>query len=203
MSMAELIKSFHFYFLSNDLGIIYDVLNDDFEKTLWQPFRTFLKPYGSKIHLESPVEEIGYEEEKFVIHGNRFDYLIIASDVKNTPNLLNKSQTLKITFPKTAQQIENVKTSQNYAVLRIWIDKNVEGELPFFIFTDALKILDSVTIYHQMEKSSADWVKQNGGGIFELHSYAVPNDMTNGEEVRQHLLSEFESYFPETKGLSD
>ena len=51
-----------------------------------------------------------------------------------------------------------------------------------------------------MEKSSADWVKQNGGGIFELHSYAVPNDMTNGEEVRQSLLSEFESYFPETKG---
>ena len=35
ISMAELIKSFHFYFLSNDNGLIYDVLNDDFEKTLW------------------------------------------------------------------------------------------------------------------------------------------------------------------------
>ncbi len=31
ISMAELIKSFHFYFLSNDHGLIYDVLDDDFE----------------------------------------------------------------------------------------------------------------------------------------------------------------------------
>ena len=31
ISMAELIKSFHSYFLSNDLGLLYDVLNDDFD----------------------------------------------------------------------------------------------------------------------------------------------------------------------------
>ncbi|MBE0551619.1 MAG: hypothetical protein IH619_04490, partial [Ignavibacterium sp.] len=37
ISMAELIKSFHSYFLSNDLGLLYDVLNDDFEDTLWKP----------------------------------------------------------------------------------------------------------------------------------------------------------------------
>ena len=72
--------------------------------------------------------------------------------------------------------------------------------LPFFIFTDALKILDSVTIYHQMEKTSADWVKANGGGIFELHSYAIPDEMSAADEVRQQLLYEFESYFPELKG---
>jgi isorenieratene synthase len=200
MSMAELIKSFHFYFLSNDLGILYDVLDDDFEKTLWQPFQNFLHPYGTQIHLNSPVDQIGYEKEKFVIRDRIFDYLILASDVKNTPVIIKNSTTLRKFFPNATKLLANVKSSQKYAVLRIWIDKDVQGELPFFIFTDALKILDSVTIYHQMEKTSADWVKENGGGIFELHSYAVPNDMTNGDDVRQQLVSEFETYFPEIKG---
>ncbi len=45
ISMAELIKSFHSYFLSNDLGLLYDVLNDDFEDTLWKPAKNYLSKY--------------------------------------------------------------------------------------------------------------------------------------------------------------
>jgi len=199
MSMAELMKSFHYYFLSNDHGIIYDVLNDDFEKTLWTPFLNYLRNFDHTINTGFEVGEIGYDDKMFVVNGTPYDYLIIASDVKNTPIIINKSEDLKKLNPEYSRQLETVKTSQRYAVFRIWIDKNVDGDLPFFIFTDAVKILDSVTIYHQMEKTSADWVKKKGGGIFELHSYAVPNDMENGEEVRKQLLYEFEKYFPEIK----
>jgi isorenieratene synthase len=199
MSFAELIKSFHYYFLSNDHGILYDVLNDDFEKTLWDPFRNYLQNYDHSIRTGTQINHIGYQDNKFVVSGNSYDYLIIASDVKNTPNIIQNSEELKSHHADFAKQLMSLKTSQRYAVLRIWIDKNVEGELPFFIFIDALKILDSVTIYHQMEKTSADWVQKNGGGIFELHSYAVPDDMTDGKEVRQQLLYEFEKYFPEVK----
>ena len=49
ISMAELIKSFHFYFLSNDHGLIYDVLNDDFEKTLLNPAFDFIKKNGGEV----------------------------------------------------------------------------------------------------------------------------------------------------------
>ncbi|MEE9119370.1 MAG: FAD-dependent oxidoreductase [Calditrichia bacterium] len=199
MSMAELIKSFHYYFLSNDLGIIYDVLDDDFEKTLWTPFRNYLRKYDYSINTGIEVDGIGFQGEKFSVSGKIYDYLIIASDVKNTPKIIKNSEDLKKANPEFARQLETIKTSQRYAVLRIWIDKNVKGDLPFFIFTDAVKILDSVTIYHQMEKTSADWVKKNGGGIFELHSYAVPDDMADGEEVRKQLLDEFEKYFPEIR----
>jgi isorenieratene synthase len=199
MSLAELMKSFHYYFLSNDHGIIYDVLDDDFDKTLWTPFRNYLRKFDHSINTGSEIEGIGYQEEKFSVSGKLYDYLIIASDVKNTPKIINHSIDLQNLNPEFARNLVNVKTSQHYAVLRIWIDKNIEGDLPFFIFTDAVKILDSVTIYHQMEKTSANWVKQNGGGIFELHSYAVPDDMKDGEEVRKQLLYEFEKYFPEVK----
>jgi isorenieratene synthase len=202
MSMAELMKSFHYYFLSNDLGIIYDVLDDDFEKTLWKPFRDHLQQYDHSIQLSSEIDSIGYKAEKFYVSGNIYDYLIIASDVKNTPKIIKNSNDLQKVNPEFIHKLSNVKTSQHYAVLRIWIDKNIEEKLPFFIFTDAIKILDSVTIYHQMEKSSADWIKKNGGGIFELHSYAVPDDMKDGLEVKRQLLYEFESYFPEIKGYN-
>jgi isorenieratene synthase len=202
MSLAELMKSFHYYFLSNDHGIIYDVLNDDFEKTLWDPFRTYLQNYDHSIRTGTQINHIGYQDNKFVVSGNNYDYLIIASDVKHTPNIIQNSDELKTLNTEFANKLMSVKTSQHYAVLRIWIDKTVEGELPFFIFTDALKILDSVTIYHQMEKTSAEWARKNGGGIFELHSYAVPDDLTDGEEVRKQLLYEFEKYFPEVKNYN-
>ena len=52
-----------------------------------------------------------------------------------------------------------------------------------------------------MEKSSEEWVRKNGGGIFELHSYALPNDFPE-DEVRDQLLKEFEEYFPEIGGYN-
>jgi isorenieratene synthase len=50
-----------------------------------------------------------------------------------------------------------------------------------------------------MEKLSEEWVNKNGGGIFELHSYAVPDDFPQ-DEIRNQFLKEFEEYFPEIKG---
>jgi len=199
ISMAELIKSFHSYFLSNDLGLLYDVLNDDFEDTLWKPAKNYLSKYKSAISLDSKITSFKKNGDQFVINDERFDYAIIASDVKGTKSIIKNSDYFRSEYPDFYNQMTNLKQSQRYSVLRVWIDKDLRQGVPFFIFTDALKILDSVTIYHRMEKSSEEWVKKNGGGIFELHSYAVPNDFPQ-EEIRNQFLKEFEEYFPEIKG---
>jgi isorenieratene synthase len=196
ISMGELIKSFHLYFLSNDHGLIYDVLNDDFEDTLWNPAKEYLNKYTATIALSSPVNSFKKEDENFIINDETFDYAIIASDVKGTKQMIKNSKYIKNTHPQFFNQMINLKQSQRYAVLRIWIDKDVREDVPFFIFTDAIKILDSVTVYHRMEKSSEEWVTRNGGGIFELHSYALPDDFPE-KEVRDQLLKEFEEYFTE------
>ena len=200
ISMAELIKSFHFYFLSNDHGLLYDVLNDDFDVTLLQPIRKFLKKHGTKILLKNPVNEIIKEEQKFTIQNRSYDYLIFASDIGGTQKIVANSKSLYQSYPDFSNQIKKQKISQKYAVLRIWIDKDIDSKLPFFIFTDAIKILDSVTTYHRMEKSSRDWAASNGGGIFELHSYALPDHISDPGEIRSQFLSEFEAYFPKLKG---
>ena len=199
ISMAELIKSFHSYFLSNDLGLLYDVLNDDFEDTLWKPAKNYLNKFNSTISLDSKITSFSKNENSFLINDERFDYAIIASDVKGTKSIIQYSNYFKNEHPEFYDKMTNLKQSQRYSVLRIWIDKDIRQGVPFFIFTDALKILDSVTIYHRMEKTSHEWVNKNGGGIFELHSYAVPNDFPE-DEIRNQFLKEFVEYFPEIKG---
>lgn len=199
ISMAELIKSFHSYFLSNDLGLLYDVLNDDFEDTFWRPAKNYLSKFNSTISLDSKITSFKKDGDQFIINNERFDYAIIASDVKGTKSIIKNSDYFKDEHQAFYNQMTNLKQSQRYSVLRVWIDKDIRQGVPFFIFTDALKILDSVTIYHRMEKTSEEWAKKNGGGIFELHSYAVPDDFPQ-DEIRNQFLKEFEEYFPEIKG---
>ena len=199
ISMAELIKSFHFYFLSNDHGLIYDVLDDDFADSLWQPVASYLNQYQAVINLESPVESLQHRDGKWVIRGREYDYAVLATDIPGTKKIIADSDYFQQNHPSFADQIKKQKISQKYAVLRIWTDTDLSGEYPFFIFTDALKILDSITLYHQMEQTSRRWVEQNGGGIFELHSYALPDGIDDRREVREHFLNEFQTYFPEMK----
>ena len=114
--------------------------------------------------------------------------------------IITNSTFFREKYPSFYQNILQQKISQKYAVLRIWIDKDLQEELPFFIFTDSLKVLDSITIYHKMEKSSAHWVEKNGGGIFELHCYALPENFDQEEEIRAQLLKEFEHFCPQIRG---
>ena len=201
MSMAEMIKSFHAYFLSNDLGLLYDVLDDDFDETLWNPVRQYAQRYRVGIALGAPVRSFSKEGHGFVINGERFDYAIIAADVKGTKGIIGHSDYFKHEHPAFFNQLTALKQSQRYAVLRVWIDKDIRPDVPFFVFTDALQILDSVTVYHRMEKTSRAWVQKNGGGIFEFHSYALPDDFPE-KDVRNQFLKECEAYFPELKGCT-
>jgi isorenieratene synthase len=159
----------------------------------------FLDNYKSTVSLGAQINSIKKDDKSFLINDERFDYAVIASDVKGTKQLIQNSDYIKNEYPSFFNQMISLKQSQRYSVLRIWIDKDVREGIPFFIFTDALKILDSVTVYHRMEKTSEAWVRQNGGGIFELHSYALPDDFPE-KEARDQFLKEFEEYFPEIKG---
>ena len=201
ISMAELIKSFHFYFLSNDHGLLYDVLNDDFQNTLLKPAAKFITENGGEIISDSPVHSINRVDGKFIINDEFFDYLIMGTDIPGTKKIFSNSDFIKYEETNFYNQIMNQKKSQRYAVLRIWTDKRIGDNLPFFIFTDAVEILDSITIYHNMEKESADWAEKNNGGIYELHCYALPDDF-HESKVRNQFIDEFYLYFPEMKSAN-
>jgi len=199
MSMAEMIKSFHFYFLSNDLGLIYDVLRDDFETTFLAPARRYLEKRGVRILLEKPVKKLRRRGEGFAVGQEAFDYAVLATDVVGSRSIAESSGFFKEENPASFQRLSELKASQRYSVLRLWMDRALEQQLPFFIFTDRIKLLDSISLYHNLEDASAQWAKKTKGGIFELHSYAVPDDVKTKAEIRRHFIEELYAYLPELK----
>lgn len=201
MSMAELMKGFHFYFLSNEDGLLYDVLNDDFGKTFEQPWRNYLLQHQVEIRTNEAVNRIDHKPDGFYINNRHFDYCIICTDPKHIQPLIHNSPSLS-QYSNFKNSIDQLGTSDRYAVLRIWTDRfEKDTQLPFFIFTDRFACLDSITLYHKMEKTSSDWSARNNGGIFELHSYALPGELDSEEKIKSALLEELYHYLPELKGM--
>ena len=210
MSMAELIKSFHFYYLSNNRGLLYDYLDDHAARALIEPITRHLEAHGVDIRLESPVESIerapaeaggaGVSVSGFRVDGERFDELIIASDVVGTRKLLEGRDFVQREDPALHKNIQSLEPGQAYAVLRIWIDRPGDHRGAPFISTDRVKLLDSITMVHISERTAAAWARETGGGLIELHCYALPDGLTDEREIRDTLIEELFLYMPELRG---
>jgi isorenieratene synthase len=203
MSMAELIKSFHFYYLSNDAGLLYDYLDDDYDKAVLSPWRAHMERHGVAIQTGCEIAEVGYQDQRFRVNGDEFDYLVIASNVIGTRAIFAGSPELTAAAPNTAVKVATLAPGQRYAVLRLWLDRDVARELPAFVITERVTMLDAVAFMHVAERESADWVAERraaglGGAVIELHCYAVPEPLPDDEAVlREHFIAELHRYFPE------
>lgn len=200
ISMAELIKSFHFYYLSHNHGLIYDYLDEDYDTALLQPFRDFYQKHGVQTQCDIAVANIEKTPQGFMVEGEAYDYLILATDVVGTRHVVASSPDLRAFSPGWTEQILSLRPSQRYAVLRIWLDRDIHLQHPVFVITERYQILDAIALYHRAEQSSARWVETHGGGIFELHCYAVPDHIESNEQIRALFLEEFERYCPEIQG---
>lgn len=199
ISLAELMKGFHFYFLGNEQGLIYEVLNDDFSRTFLQPCEDYLLKNKATIYKNTPIDVVEKTGNGFLVNHKNYDYCVLACDVPHVKRIVKNSSSLRSSaqFHRNVQQLE---ASGRYAVWRIWTDRFTEqNNLPFFIFTERLKCLDSITLYHQMEKTSQQWSEENNGGIYELHSYALPEQYKEEASIKKILLEELFHYFPELK----
>jgi carotenoid phi-ring synthase / carotenoid chi-ring synthase len=198
LSTAELMKSFHFFYLSHDHGLLYDYFDTDYDEALLQPISRHLAKYNVSIRLNHPVEGTRRENEKFIVEGESFDYLILASDVVGTRNICKNSPWIAAASQKTCSQLTSLKASSGYAVYRIWLDKRTGDNFPVFIITQKRDVLDSITFYHHFDKNAAEWARRAGGGVYELHCYALPDGMTK-PDIEAGFLTELHSYFPELR----
>lgn len=201
MSTAELIKGFHFYYLSNDAGLLYDYLDDDYERTLLAPARAYLAARGVRIELGAAVPVLSRDEGGGIrVRGESFADVVLATDVKGTRAILTAPGSVAEEAPGFLAQVERLRASQRYSVLRLWLDRDIRETVPVFVCTDRRVLLDSVSVYHRAEAESAAWVAKHGGGVYELHCYAIPDSITDEAEIRRHLLAELEIFFPEMTG---
>ena len=201
MSSAELIKSFHSYFLSNDLGLLYDYLATDFETGFTGPARRWLEDHGAAIFVSRPVTRIERVGRKLGVLGQLFDFVVLAADAASSRQIAADSDFLRWEDPQTARRLGSLQASQGYAVLRIWTDRKTRMSVPVFIATEKKRFLDSITLSHRVDPALGAWARDGGGGVYELHCYALPRERPDAREVRDGLLSEMTLHLPDLAGM--
>ncbi len=200
LSTAEIMKSFHFFYLSHDHGLLYDYFDTDYSEALLEPLRRHLARHQVTIKLDQDISEIQRDSNKFIVGRERFDSLILAADVVGTRRIAGNSSWLQHASASTYAGLTALEPSDGYAIYRIWLERRSSAALPVFVITEKRDVLDSVTFYHQFDKAAVRWSKETGGGVYELHCYALPPGMEEDDKLKSAFLAEFYCYFPELKG---
>ncbi|HSN81229.1 MAG TPA: FAD-dependent oxidoreductase [Polyangiales bacterium] len=202
LSTADVLRAFHFYYLSHDHGLMYDFPAGDYETLLLAPIRSHLEAHGVEVRLGVPVHGIERGAQKrFHVEGEEYDWVVLAADIPGMQSVLAGSAWLEDAHPAFVADMNALRTSHGYAVWRLWVDRDVRSELPTFINVERKRVLDSVTLYHRITDEARAWVQTHGGAVLELHCYALPRDISDEDEVRRVFLEELEHYFPELRGL--
>lgn len=200
LSMGELVKSFHFYYLSHDEGLTYDYPVGDYDSAFIGPIASHLEGQGGTIHKSCPVKTVEPEAEGFRVTtdeaSEHFDYAVLATPAKVTRAIAEASPGLGEAAPALMQQLSGLQAGQRYAVVRLWLDRAFREDVPVFFATERERVLDSVSSFHRIVPELRDWAKAHDGSVMELHCYAVPDGMGD-DEVEALMIEEMRKLFPE------
>ncbi len=192
MSAGEMLMMFHVYFCGSAEGILFDVLDGPFGEAVWAPLERYAASLGVLITLGDPVEglpELGDGEA--VVLATNLDPL--RRIVENSPWIGRDDQVW----------LDNVRTRHQappFAVLRLWLDRDVREDRAPFAGTAALGILDNISCVHRYQDEARSWARRTGGSVVELHAYALPSSHHHDEAlVRRELLEQFHGVYPETR----
>lgn len=205
-SAGELIMMFHYYFLGNPEGIVFDVANKPFGRALWDPLGDYVAERGGEIRRETAAQSIlrdgdGWRVRTRAADGTEGevagDGVVLAVTVPALKRLLETSPDLDA--PAWRRDVDALSVTRPFTVWRLWLDRKVNADRSSFVGTTGLGIMDNISIYEQLEDESRAWSERTGGSVVELHAYSVPESMTEAE-IRQDMLTHLHEVYPETKG---
>lgn len=202
MSAAEMIMQFHFYFLRNAEGLDFDAPDDDYQTSIWTPLCERLQALGADIRTGAAVDRIEPGWTVTLTGGARVhaDHVVLATDPAAARRIVAASPGLARRAPRLASQIETVRTTAPYVVSRIWTDRDVAAGRAVFSSVAREPLLDSVSLFHRVERGSARWSRRTGGAVVELHAYAADAGVDAGTAARD-MWSQLTGIWPETRGL--
>ena len=196
LSAAELATMFHIYFLGSSEGLVFDVANDNFDVALWNPLREYLTSHGVRFHTDRSAASVHVGTRFSVSCGPReslgADGVVLATDVASLQHIVANSPGLG--NDDWRQRIGRLTPAAPFVVQRLWLDRAVNPDRPAFLGTGGRPPLDNVSVLERYERQAADWSRQTGGSVVELHSYAV----TSSEGLRDRLLNRLREIYPET-----
>jgi len=199
LSAAELATMFHIYFLGSSEGLIFDVANANYDTALWQPLQRYLSDLGVRFHQGTAVTSIERAHaRRFGVRtdsGDRLDAdaVVLAADVAGLQRIIRASSGIGDDLWRT--RIARLRTAPPFIVHRLWLDRPVATGRPAFLGTAGHEPVDNISVLDRFERESADWARQNGGSVVELHSYAVES-----AQPKDAMIGRLHELYPETAG---
>jgi len=200
LSAAELMIMFHFYFIGNPEGIVFDVLDGPFSTTLWRPMQRWLELRGVEIRLGERVEKLSRADGRWRITTSAgdttADSVVLAPHVDGLRAIIERSPT--IGDPTWRAAIASQTVTNPFAVWRLWLDTPTQTGRAPFVGTTGLGLLDNISLYHLFQDESRDWAARTGGSIIELHAYALPEGLSEAQ-IKADMLATLHLLYPETR----
>jgi carotenoid phi-ring synthase / carotenoid chi-ring synthase len=202
LSAAELLMMFHFYFMANREGLIFDVARQPMSTAFWRPFEARLRQRGASVLTGTPVHAVRREPRGGfrVEHAGgelACDLLVLALDVAGLQQLALQSPTLD--EPELRRKVALLRVTRPFAVWRLWLDRSLAPERAPFAGTSGLGWLDNISLYERFQTESAAWSRAHGGSVVELHGYALP-ESADEATLRGDLMNGLYTVYPEARG---
>jgi carotenoid phi-ring synthase / carotenoid chi-ring synthase len=199
LSAAEMIMQFHFYFLRNPEGLDFDAPTQDYERAIWAPLAGQLEALGGDIRTGAEVDRIDPGWTVALRGGGELtaDHVVLAADPRSSREIVAGSPGLTALAPRLAEQMATIRTAPPYAVSRLWTAQDCAPERSVFTSVAEEATLDSVTLYHRIEREAGQWGRRHGGAVMELHAYAAP-DGVDAAELTKRMWAELGGLWPET-----
>ncbi len=205
MSAAEMLMMFHFYFLGNPEGLVFDVLDEPFSDALWKPMERYLRSHGVDLRLgcaATSVEQVGKGARWRVSAGSESvegDGLVLAVTVPALQALFASSPDLGADAG-LARSVGELGVTLPFAGWRLFLDRAADEERAPFVGTAGMGLLDNISLYERFEGESRRWSMRTGGSVVELHAYAIPHQ--DEAAIRRELLASLHALYPELDGAN-
>ena len=202
MSAAEMLMMFHFYFVGNPEGLLFDVARRPFSVALWEPLTRYLAARGVELASAEEVDEVARDRVGLSIRTNagrhdRVDACVLALSVPGLKQLVAGSPSLG--HRGFLSEVEGLAVAPPFAVWRLWLGTPTAQGRSAFAGTTGYGLLDNISLYHLFEDESRTWATRSGGAVVELHAYAIPEGIDD-DNVRHQLLDGLHRCYPETRG---
>lgn len=199
-SAGELVAMFHTYFAGSAEGLLFDVPDDDYDRTYWAPLGRYLAGRGVNVRTSTTVASIsgrGVVAEDG--HEVAADAVVLATDPAVARRLLARTDL----DSDWVARVERTVNAPPFVVVRLWLDGLVDPSRRAFLGTSGFGRLDNVTVLERFEATAAGWSAAHRGSVVELHAYAVDGADAPGavDGIVEHLMEQMFSVYPETADL--
>lgn len=204
---GELVAMFHTYFVGSAEGLLFDVPVDDYDTSLWAPLGRLLAGLGVEIQTGRTVTaleltatgarlEIASPEGRASVEA---DAVVLAADPASTRRLIGECPDLGDEAWRS--QVAAGRNAPPFVVWRLWLDRPVSADRPPFLGTSGFGPLDNVSVLELFEAGAAQWRREHGGSVIELHAYAVDPGGWGHDPgtLRRRLRTELARVYPETE----